>query len=101
MLMPTEMHIQMTMDQNDNKRENSPLMINTSTHRNFLNMESLNSTLRIIEVRIEFIQIGEVDTMNEKFQAIVKTKAKWYENSIIAEYDPKEHWNPKLFIGKK
>ena len=61
-------------------------------------MEHLNTQLRIIEVRIEFTQIGEVDTMNEKFQAIVKTKAKWFENEIINDYDPKEHWNPKLFI---
>jgi len=81
------MHIPMALEENENKSENSPMMINSSIQHNFLNMENLNSTLRIIEVRIEFIQIGEVDTMNEKFQAIVKTKAKWYENSIIAEYD--------------
>jgi hypothetical protein len=39
-----------------------------------LNMESINTSLRIIEVRVEFVQIGEVDTMNEKFQGIVKVK---------------------------
>ena len=63
-----------------------------------LNMDHLNTQLRIIEVRMEFIQIGEVDTINEKFQAIVKTKAKWFENDILTEYDPRENWNPKLFI---
>lgn len=58
---------------------------------------SLLST-RIVECSIEFLQIGEVDTMNERYQAIVQTKSKWYENESITEYNPKQHWNPKLFI---
>ena len=61
--------------------------------------ERQNSTiLRIIKCRIEFLQIGEVDTMNERYQAIVKIKAKWYEDEIITEYDKNKYWNPKLFI---
>jgi hypothetical protein len=63
-----------------------------------LNIENINKSLRIIEVQIVFLQIGEVDTINEKFQAIVKIKSKWYENEILSEYDPREDWNPKLFI---
>ena len=61
--------------------------------------ERQNSTvLRIIKCRIEFLQIGEVDTMNERYQAIVKIKAKWYEDEVITEYDKNKYWNPKLFI---
>ena len=63
-----------------------------------INIEIINKSLRIIEVQIVFLQIGEVDTMNEKFQAIVKIKSKWLENEIITDYDPKGYWNPKLFI---
>lgn len=119
MLMLNEM---LRIDENADKSENNAIMPISNTHHNYLNMECLNATLKLIEVRIEFIQIGEVDTviccqflheymfyysnsmlkpfkMNEKFQAIVKTRAKWYENSHISDYDPKEHWNPKLFIG--
>jgi hypothetical protein len=53
---------------------------------------------KLIECSIQFIQIGEVDTMNERYQAVVEIKAKWYDDEIIENYDPKKHWNPKLFI---
>ena len=49
---------------------------NSNIINSMLNMETINTSLRMIEVRVEFIQIGEVDTMNEKFQAIVKVKCK-------------------------
>jgi len=53
---------------------------------------------RLVEVHVVFLQIGEVDTINEKYQATVKIKARWCEKSITTEYDPNVHWNPKLFI---
>jgi len=80
----------------NNKYGHSSILLND--FNSAWKVESLNTFLRIIEVYIEFIQIGEVDTMNEKFQAIVKIKSKWLENEIITDYDPKEYWNPKLFI---
>ena len=64
----------------------------------FVKMASINNYAKLVEVRIEFMSLGEVDTMNEKFQAIVKIKSKWIENENIKDYDPKEYWNPKLFI---
>ena len=64
-----------------------------------LNMDpTFTKTQRIVECSIQFQQIGEVDTMNERYQAIVKTKSKWYEEEIITEYDAKKNWNPKLYI---
>lgn len=59
---------------------------------------SPKKAIKLINIRIEFIQIGEVDTMNEKFHALVKTTSKWYENERIEEYDTAKHWNPKLYI---
>ncbi len=61
-------------------------------------MNNFNSSPRIVEVRIVFLTIGEVDTMNEKYQAQVKIRSKWYENEELEEYDPNKNWNPKLFI---
>ncbi len=54
---------------------------------------------------LQFIQIGEVDTVNERFQTLIEIKAKWQDNNIpdnclnkiIPSKDWKE-WNPKLFI---
>ena len=65
----------------NNKYENSSILLNDNN--SIWKVENLNTFLRIIEVYIEFIQIGEVDTMNEKFQAIVKIKSKWIENENI------------------
>jgi hypothetical protein len=55
----------------------------------------------IVWVRINFENIGEVDTMNEKYQALVSIKCKWYhidDNEDVYDYDPKKHWYPKLYI---
>lgn len=53
---------------------------------------------KLIWVCIEFCSIGDIDTVNEKYQAEVKIKAKWYDEGIIDEYDKKKHWYPKLFV---
>lgn len=87
-------------DQNSKSANNSGFP-ETQISNKFLSSQCLNVNQpcpRFVEVRIVFLQIGEVDTINEKFQAVVKTKAKWYDTEIITEYDPKKHWNPKLFI---
>ena len=39
--------------------------------------------------------------MNERYQAVVKVIAIWYEDKKFTnkkKYDPKNDWNPKLFI---
>jgi hypothetical protein len=63
-----------------------------------LDMDKDNKQTRIIEVKIEFLSIGEVDTMNEKYQAEVKITAKWFETEDIVKYNRKKNWNPKLYI---
>ena len=52
---------------------------------------------RNVEVEIEFLRIGEIDNVNEKFTAEVKIIAKWFEfiDINIESYDPLIHWNPK------
>jgi len=44
---------------------------------------------------MNFVRIGEIDTMGEKYQI----ESKWSDfNPQIVEYRPKEHWNPELYI---
>ena len=64
----------------------------------FVKMASVSNYAKLIEVRIEFMSLGEVDTMNEKYQAEVKIRSRWYDDEIIDQYDKNKHWNPKLFI---
>ena len=65
-----------------------------------------DSLMHVVESAFEFTSIGEIDTMNERFQAEVIIESKWklnpdqVENEDIynnnADYNPKKHWNPRL-----
>ncbi len=57
-----------------------------------------NNNQYLIECRIEFVKMGGIDTVKEKFKATIKLRSKWYEKKIIEDYDPKKHWNPKIYI---
>ena len=58
-----------------------------------------------VEVAFEFVSVGSIDTLNEKFQAEVIIESKWMLNEEdkndvyeTEEYNPNKHWNPKLFV---
>lgn len=53
----------------------------------------------IVEVAFEFITIGEIDTLEETFQAEVIIESKWSTDEDIDTYDPKNHWNPQLYVA--
>ncbi len=51
----------------------------------------MNSELIFVEVYIEFLRIGEIDTLNEKYNAEINIECKWIEKDYhINEYDPKK-----------
>lgn len=52
----------------------------------------------IVEVAFEFVKIGEINTMNETFQAEIVIESKWETTEDLTIYDPKKHWNPNLYI---
>jgi len=56
------------------------------------------SDKRLVEVTVEFIKLGEIDTMNEKYSAEIFIETKWIEPEPVSFYDAERHWNPKLFI---
>jgi hypothetical protein len=62
---------------------------------------------REVQVSIAFIQIGEIDSIKEYFNAKVTIEAKWIDNSLKSHfmisdskltYDIEKHWNPKLSV---
>lgn len=61
-------------------------------------MEIHIKSSKLVKINVEFLWFGQVDTVNEKFQAIVCIESKWYENTHLTEYSPKTDWNPKLYI---
>ena len=59
----------------------------------------------VVTCSLQFIQIGEVDTVNERFQAIIELEAKWEDNKIpdnslnkIFQSKDWKEWDPKIFI---
>ena len=60
----------------------------------------MGSYQRQVQVSIKFLRIGEIDMMNERYQAEILIESRWLETEKINEYDPKQwkHWNPRLFI---
>ena len=79
----------------DNNNSNALLQARTP---NFIKVDAVNSYAKLVEVRIEFLNLGEIDTMNEKFSAEVRIKSRWYDDEDIEEFDKKKRWYPKLFI---
>lgn len=57
-----------------------------------------NKYIRLIQVSIEFLTIGEIDTIDEVFDAELRIKSTWCDNDEIDTYDTNVHWCPKLFI---
>ena len=51
-----------------------------------------------VHVQFEFVSLGEIDTMNERFHASIRIKSRWEIDEHTNAYDAKRHWNPKLFV---
>lgn len=78
------------------------------------------SSGRIVQIRLIFIRIGEIDTLNEKYQAEIYFEARWtekislnnfnlnlqQEKEFVQErrtiklenFNPNANWTPMLFI---
>jgi hypothetical protein len=66
-------------------------------------VELMNSSEpKHVEIIVCFLSFGEIDTMNEKYQAEILVEAKWTltHNDLHSKhtYDPKEDWNPNLYV---
>ncbi|CAF0974856.1 unnamed protein product [Brachionus calyciflorus] len=62
-------------------------------------MENALNNIKFVQVFVQFCRIGEIDTMNERYQAEVNIEAKWITNEELnGKYDPNLNWNPKLYI---
>lgn len=56
------------------------------------------STPRDLQVNIDFLNIGQIDNLNEKFEAEIRIESTWCEYSDLIVYDPEKHWNPRLYV---
>jgi len=63
-----------------------------------------------VQIRVVFVRIGEIDTLNEKFYSEVLIEAKWQEAKLKKEFSAKttrdekelvdgnKYWNPKIYV---
>lgn len=70
--------------------------------------------IKEVEIRIIFLRIGDIDTLNERFFAEILIESKWEDpklsiefhsdtNSTIDEEEkelnhPNKYWNPKIYV---
>jgi hypothetical protein len=57
-----------------------------------------SNTVKKVYVSVQITKIGDIDTMNERFQAVFNIESRWIEDQIIDKYDPEKHWNPKVYV---
>ncbi len=53
---------------------------------------------RDVHLSIEFMRLGEIDTIGEKFYAEVLIQSVWIDVEKISNYNSQIHWNPKLYV---
>lgn len=53
-----------------------------------------------VELRVVFLKVGDIDTLNEKFYAEAFIEAKWFDPNLSPdkEYNAERDWNPKMYI---
>ena len=80
-----------------------------------LNMAGESSSGRVVRIRLVFLHIGEIDTLNEKYHAGIYYEARWKESHSLSseqaqlllenqsvrldELNSRHFWSPQLFIG--
>ena len=54
----------------------------------------------MVEIRVVFYKVGEIDTLNEKFYAEAFIEASWIDPYLESnkQYNPKLNWNPEILI---
>lgn len=74
---------------------------------------SLNR-IKEVEIRIIFLRIGDIDTLNEKFFAEILIESRWEDPKLSLEFEsdsdsslaeeekelnnPNKYWNPKIYV---
>ncbi len=53
----------------------------------------------LVKVAFEILCIGEIDTIQETFQANLRIYSSWHaDQDFNGDYHPAIHWNPHLYV---
>ena len=82
-----------------NEKNNLLALIDDFSSKTAHHNNKLLVLTKYVEVSIRFASIGEIDTMNEKYQAEIYIESKWLaDDPKLTSYDPKINWNPQLYV---
>jgi hypothetical protein len=60
---------------------------------------TLNEFKMLVKVAFEILSIGEIDTIQETFQANFRIESRWQaDDDFNGIYNPALHWNPLLYV---
>lgn len=74
------------------------MFVHSEKQRRLSNRSSLLRPDRTVQIRLQFLNFGTINTVNEVFRATVLMKARWTDARRINIYDPDIDWNPRLYI---
>ena len=80
---------------------NNPLLKFSSFKSNFEDMNGPKEQNHyVVELRVVFYKVGEIDTLKEKFYAEAFIEASWIDPFLDPnkQYHPKQNWNPDILI---
>lgn len=74
------------------------MFVHSEEQRRLSNRTSLLRPNRTVQIRLQFLNFGTINTVNEVYRATILMKARWTEARRINIYDPDMDWNPRLYI---
>ena len=94
-------------ENNDNENENLNnscikdliLKANKLLYEKFNKNEKTRDYSTIVKFYIVFLRLGEIDNVQERFEATAYIELFWEDDLIEgSKYDPVQNWNPKIFV---
>jgi hypothetical protein len=94
-----------TTNYNSNLKKQQDLQIlvreaNEKLNKFINNHNIIKSKPVVVQLHVVILKVGDIDNVNEKFQADAYIEASWEDDSIDSRstFDPRHHWEPELFI---
>jgi hypothetical protein len=88
----------------DNKKQQDLQILigqaNEKLKRYINNHNIVKSKPVVVQLHVVILKVGDIDNVNEKFQADAYIEACWEDDSIDSKstFDPRRNWEPELFI---
>jgi hypothetical protein len=63
-----------------------------------VSQSTFTKNARNVYVSVQITKIGDIDTMNDRYQGVFEIESRWIDDELIQKYEPSKHWNPRIYI---